>query len=118
MPISPLAREEAGVRRDEVTVKFVLPTDAAAAFASRQIDAWASQQSRALPDRQTLLDAVAEQTARFAEQPIPRPPYWIGYRIVPSYLEFWMSKDCRLHDRLIFRRASQSDSWTRTRCYP
>ncbi|TSD61370.1 ABC transporter substrate-binding protein [Variovorax sp. KBS0712] len=35
------ALEEAGVRRDEVTVKFVLPTDAAAAFASRQIDAWA-----------------------------------------------------------------------------
>jgi sulfonate transport system substrate-binding protein len=35
------ALEEAGVKRDEVTVKFVLPTDAAAAFASRQIDAWA-----------------------------------------------------------------------------
>ena len=35
------ALEEAGVRRDEVTVKFVLPTDAAAAFASKQIDAWA-----------------------------------------------------------------------------
>ncbi len=100
----------------------VAEAEADAYFASRsrgsQIGAWASQQSRALPDRQTLLDAVAEQTARFAEQPIPRPPYWIGYRIVPSYLEFWMSKDCRLHDRLIFRRASQSDSWTRTRCYP
>lgn len=35
------ALEEADVRRDEVTVKFVLPTDAAAAFASKQIDAWA-----------------------------------------------------------------------------
>jgi ABC-type nitrate/sulfonate/bicarbonate transport system substrate-binding protein len=35
------ALEEAGVRRDEVTVKFVLPTDAAAAFASKQIEAWA-----------------------------------------------------------------------------
>lgn len=35
------ALEEAGVRRDEVTVKFVLPTDAATAFASKQIDAWA-----------------------------------------------------------------------------
>lgn len=35
------ALEEAGVKREEVTVRFVLPTDAAAAFASRQIDAWA-----------------------------------------------------------------------------
>jgi sulfonate transport system substrate-binding protein len=36
------ALEEAGVKRDEVEVRFVLPTDAAAAFASRQIDAWAT----------------------------------------------------------------------------
>ena len=35
------ALEEAGVKREEVNVRFVLPTDAAAAFASRQIDAWA-----------------------------------------------------------------------------
>ena len=35
------ALEEAGVKREEVNLRFVLPTDAAAAFASRQIDAWA-----------------------------------------------------------------------------
>ena len=35
------ALEEAGVRRDEVSIKFVLPTDASTAFSSKQIDAWA-----------------------------------------------------------------------------
>ncbi|WKN20263.1 ABC transporter substrate-binding protein [Azotobacter vinelandii] len=35
------ALEEAGLRRDEVTVKFVLPTDASAAFNSGQIESWA-----------------------------------------------------------------------------
>ncbi|MFC0710252.1 ABC transporter substrate-binding protein [Azorhizophilus paspali] len=35
------ALEEAGLRRDEVTVKFVLPTNASAAFNSGQIESWA-----------------------------------------------------------------------------
>jgi len=68
------ALEEAGVRRDEVTVKFVLPTDAAAAFASKQIDAWAvfdpyytialQQGGRILRDGRGINTALGFITAR------------------------------------------------------
>ena len=36
------ALEEAGLKRTDVTVKFVLPTDAAAAFSSKRIEVWAT----------------------------------------------------------------------------
>lgn len=36
------ALEESGLKREDVTVKFVLPTDASAAFNAGQIEAWAT----------------------------------------------------------------------------
>lgn len=67
------ALEEAGVRRDEVTVKFVLPTDASAAFNAGQIDAWATfdpylgiaeqHGARLLRDGQGLTTALGFLTA-------------------------------------------------------
>lgn len=67
------ALEEAGLKRDDVTVKFVLPTDASAAFNAGQIDAWATfdpylgiaeqHGARLLRDGQGLTTALGFLTA-------------------------------------------------------
>jgi pyridoxamine 5'-phosphate oxidase len=90
-------------------------------FASRprgaQIGAWASQQSRPLDSRATLEAAVAEYEKKYPG-PVPRPPHWCGYRVIPLEIEFWMDQPFRLHDRLVFSRANPDDAWSKERLYP
>ncbi|MBC01609.1 MAG: pyridoxamine 5'-phosphate oxidase [Rhodobacteraceae bacterium] len=103
-------------------VEQVSDGEADAYFASRprdsRIGAWASQQSRPLESRFALEKAVARQAARFGLGEVPRPPHWTGYRIKPVYIEFWMDKPFRLHDRHIFRRDTPDGTWTTERLYP
>jgi pyridoxamine 5'-phosphate oxidase len=91
-------------------------------FASRpplsRIGAWASQQSRALASRDVLEAKIQHFEAKFFDQPIPRPAYWSGFRVVPVEIEFWMSRPFRLHDRIVFRRDAPHDSWQKARLYP
>ncbi|MGI9464893.1 MAG: pyridoxamine 5'-phosphate oxidase [Aestuariivirgaceae bacterium] len=91
-------------------------------FASRprdsRIGAWASQQSRPLESRFALEKAVAKFAAKHAIGKVPRPPYWSGFRIIPSYIEFWHDRPFRLHDRIVFRRKSATEAWTKQRLYP
>lgn len=84
-------------------------------FATRpresQLGAWASPQSRVVPDRATLDAAVAEVTRRFAgTDQIPAPPHWGGLRVAPDSVEFWQGGVGRLHDRLRYRRAAVSSA--------
>ncbi|RWA20497.1 pyridoxamine 5'-phosphate oxidase [Mycolicibacterium brumae] len=66
-----------------------------------QLGAWASQQSRPIASREELLARVVEVEARFADQePIPAPPHWGGYRIVPEVVEFWQGRRDRVHNRI------------------
>lgn len=83
-----------------------------------RIGAWASKQSRPLESRFALEKAVAEYTARFAIGEIPRPPHWSGFRIKPTYIEFWHDRPFRLHDRLIFKRDTPQDQWVTEKFYP
>ncbi|HEX5666114.1 MAG TPA: pyridoxamine 5'-phosphate oxidase [Hyphomicrobium sp.] len=91
-------------------------------YASRhrtsRIGAWASKQSRPLESRLALEKAVAIETARFGISAIPRPPHWSGFRLTPLEIEFWSDRPFRLHDRLVFRRDTPDDGWTKTRLYP
>lgn len=103
-------------------VERVSDAEADAYFATRprlsQIGAWASRQSAPLESRLAFEKAVARATAKYAIGPVPRPPFWSGYRIVPLIIEFWHDRPFRLHDRVEYRRATIGDGWTRTRLYP
>lgn len=77
----------------------------AARARSSQIGAWASAQSQVIHSREVLEARLAEAEARFRDQPVPRPPYWGGYRLVPERIEFWLGQDARLHDRFSYQSA-------------
>jgi pyridoxamine 5'-phosphate oxidase len=110
--------------RRQVRVRgAVVPVSAAEAdayWATRarpaQIGAWASSQSRPLPDRLALEKKIAEFGLKFGLGKVPRPPHWTGFRIVPESLEFWRDRPFRLHERLVFSRSG--DGWTTSRLFP
>lgn len=99
------------------------PVDAAEAdayFASRprghQLAAWASRQSAALTSREDLEQRYAEMASRYADQPVPRPSFWSGYRVIPDRIELWSHRDDRLHDRIAYTR--RGEGWTIERLFP
>ena len=106
--------------RFEGEIETVAAAEADAYFAGRprgsQIGAWASAQSTAIADRAALEAAEREIAARFAETEVPRPPFWGGYRLVPSCVEFWQGRRNRLHDRLRYSR--RADRWEIERLAP
>jgi pyridoxamine 5'-phosphate oxidase len=103
-------------------VEAVTAEEADAYFASRprgsQIGAWASDQSRELPDRLALERRVAEFGLKFGIGKVPRPPHWSGYRVLPQAIEFWRDRPFRLHERLSYSRAAPDAAWSVARLYP
>ena len=104
------------------SVEPVSPAEADVYFSSRsrlaQIGAWASKQSEPLESRLAFEKAVARYTAKFGAGPVPRPPHWSGYRVVPQTIEFWKERPFRLHDRIAFSRSAPDAPWSKTRLYP
>ncbi|MCC6361215.1 MAG: pyridoxamine 5'-phosphate oxidase [Phycisphaerales bacterium] len=107
--------------RIEGVVEKVSAEESDAYFSSRpresQLGAWASRQSKPLPDRETLEEQLIQVQARFGTGPIQRPPTWGGYRIIPTAFEFWQGRPHRLHDRFRFER-EPGQPWQRTRLSP
>ena len=101
-------------------VEVVTPEEADAYFASRpkgsQIASSASQQSRPLDSKMTLLNRVSMLASTIDDGPVPRPPHWSGFRLVPSSIEFWKDGEFRLHDRVRFTR--DGERWASERLYP
>ena len=81
-----------------------------------QLGAWASEQSMVLPSRETLEEQYRAIERRFEGSPVPRPPFWGGFRLVPERIEFWFGRPDRLHDRLSYTR--EADGWRIERLYP
>ena len=106
--------------RIEGRVHDVPSDEADAYYATRvrdsQLGAWASDQSRPLDRRETLEARFAEAARRFEGQPVPRPPHWTGFRIVPQAIEFWSDGAHRLHERRLFTR--NGDGWSERLLYP
>jgi pyridoxamine 5'-phosphate oxidase len=106
--------------RVEGPVEAVDPAASDAYFAVRprgsQLGAWASDQSRPIGGREELEARLAELEARFDGQPVPRPPYWGGYRLRPDALEFWQGRPDRLHDRLLY--IARGGEWALQRLAP
>ena len=94
--------------------------EADAYFASRgrdsRLGAWASDQSRPLPDRAAFESRFEEMRRRFDGGDVPRPPRWSGFRVEPQAIEFWSDRAHRLHERRLF--TFTSGVWTEGLLYP
>jgi pyridoxamine 5'-phosphate oxidase len=95
-----------------------------------QLSAWSSEQSRPIADLAELkrrAHAKAEaHPDRGAGRPLPRPPFWGGYRLWFEAVELWAEGADRFHERLHYaRELVQTDSfgfkagpWTWQRLQP
>jgi len=99
--------------RAEGSVSELPDAESDAYFAGRPLEsrlgAWASDQSRPLASRESLVDRFDEASRRFASGDVPRPPYWGGYLLAPETIEFWEHGEYRLHHRRLFTRGP--DGW-------
>lgn len=105
--------------RIEGDVEMLPPQESDAYFASRprghQLAAWISPQSQVIPDRKLLQQKMDELEAQFPND-VPRPASWGGYRVRPHLIEFWQTRENRLHDRLCYRHTAAG--WLRERLAP
>jgi len=103
------------------SVKKVIDMEAEDYFRSRprgsQIGAWASSQSDPVKSRAQLDELYEEYKEMFADQDVPRPQRWGGYRLIPSTYEFWMARQDRFHDRIRYTRDAEG-KWVIQRIAP
>ncbi len=108
--------------RVEGAVAKVSPSESDDYFAGRprghQLSAHASRQSQVIENRATLERQQERIERQYQGKPVPRPPHWGGYRVVPTMIEFWQEGEHRLHDRLRYTRQNPDASWTIDRLAP
>jgi len=114
------AEQERQVRVEGAVVKTTAE-ESDAYFATRprgsQLGAWASDQSKVLCGRGDLDQHFHELEQTYQDLPIPRPPHWGGYRVIPIIVEFWQGRPDRLHDRFRYRLRDARD-WIVERLSP
>jgi pyridoxamine 5'-phosphate oxidase len=96
--------------RVEGTTSELPAAESDAYFASRdrghQLGAVASHQSSVLTDRAELERAYAAASARFEGHDVERPDRWGGYLLTATFVELWVQREDRLHDRFAYRRSA------------
>jgi pyridoxamine 5'-phosphate oxidase len=107
--------------RVEGRVERLPEEDSDAYFESRprdaQIGALASRQSEPLASRAELYERMADLEGGLAGAPVPRPPTWGGYIVIPDAWEFWQHRDSRLHDRFRYE-LDPAGGWATARLFP
>ena len=107
--------------RIEGRVEQVTPEESDAYFRTRPwgscLGAWASRQSQVIANREVLEQRMQELMAEYQNRVVPRPPYWGGYRVIPTAIEFWQGRPNRLHDRLCYLRR-EDGGWRIQRLSP
>ncbi|HUF17793.1 MAG TPA: pyridoxamine 5'-phosphate oxidase [Thermoanaerobaculia bacterium] len=105
--------------RIEGAVQLVSEEESDLYFATRprgsQLGAWASNQSGTISE-DVLEKQLAEAELRYQDRPVPRPPHWGGFRLIPEMIEFWQGRPNRLHDRFRYRR--EDGNWIIERLAP
>jgi pyridoxamine 5'-phosphate oxidase len=100
------------VRVEGVAIKTT-EEESEAYFATRprgsQLGAWASNQSQVIMGRGDIEGKVADMDNTYRDRPVPRPPHWGGYRVIPTFVEFWQGREDRLHDRFVYRLRDAKD---------
>ena len=81
-----------------------------------RLGAWASPQSRVIPDRSLLEKKLEQIRQQYGEEDIPRPPHWGGYLLLPDRVEFWQGRRSRLHDRIEYTQTA--NTWKIQRLAP
>jgi pyridoxamine 5'-phosphate oxidase len=103
------------------TVKKISEEESDEYFSKRplesRIGAWSSPQSEVIESRDILDKNVSDYTKKFDPQNIPRPPFWGGYIVSPTVIEFWQGRPGRLHDRLQYT-INEQGAWTIKRLAP
>jgi len=106
--------------RIEGTVEKVTQQESADYFHSRdrgsQVGAWASKQSQKLDYNNELKERMAHFSDKYAKDEVPHPEFWGGWRVKPTYIEFWQGRASRLHDRVCFEK--QQDNWENFKLHP
>jgi pyridoxamine 5'-phosphate oxidase len=100
--------------RIEGRVEKILEDESDRYFATRprgnQLGAWASEQSQTLHSDESLEEALHNAEEEFRDMEVPRPPHWGGYRLEPVRIEFWVNRDNRMHDRILYEKIPLADS--------
>lgn len=102
-------------------IEQVTDAESDAYYATRarvsRLGAWASDQSRPLPNRTELERRLAVYALKYPGDDIPRPSHWGGYRLLPTRFEFWQNMPYRLHDRVVYTPDDQG-GWTTGKLFP
>lgn len=108
--------------RIEGSCRKIMAEESNAYFATRpresQLGAWASDQSEEIASREILLEKYLALEKQWENQPIPRPPHWGGYRLYPDTFEFWQGRPGRMHDRIVYSKDKDQQTWKRRRLSP
>lgn len=84
-------------------------------FESR-VGAWVSKQSSVIESRDVVEQRFAELMVQYRDGNVPLPPFWGGFLLQPTSIEFWQGRPSRLHDRVLY--TVENGVWTRKRLSP
>lgn len=106
--------------RIQGNAKLVEKVEADQYFSTRprdsQIGAWASNQSSEIQTYGDFEKNIENYQKQFANQQVPRPDFWSGFRVEPMLIEFWSEGKFRLHTRELYEKFE--DGWVMKLLYP